>query len=208
MIGSTSRSRLYELRRDRVAAIRSAELLERKREVLLRETSRRAARRDALRAAVAVAYARASRLLAIARVELGSEAVAAAALAQPEAYTIEPREASVMGVRVPDLAVTTLPFRPAYGAASTRQSLDDAARAFHELLPEILRLAVAERAVSRLRMALRKTTKLVNALQKIVIPRLESEIRTTVDCIEEEERDEGVRRKVRMAARRSTHIHP
>jgi V/A-type H+/Na+-transporting ATPase subunit D len=200
MITSTSRSRLYELRRDRVAAIRSAELLDRKREVLLHETSRRVAQREALRAAVADAYARATHLLAIARVELGSEAIAAAGLAQPEAVDIEQRAQSVMGVHVHDLAVTTRPFRPVYGAASTTRSLDDAARAFHGLVPELLRLAVDERAVSRLRMALRKTTKLVNALQKIVIPRMEREIRTTVDCIEEEERDEGVRRKMRMRA--------
>jgi V/A-type H+-transporting ATPase subunit D len=105
-------------------------------------------------------------------------------------------------VHVPDLVVSTRPFRPVYGAASTSRSLDDAARAFHDLIPELLRLAVAEHAVSRLRMALRKTTKIVNALQKIVIPRVESEIRTTVDCIEEEERDESVRRKVRMAVKR------
>ena len=202
MIGSTSRSRLYELRRDRVSAIRSAELLDRKREVLLRETNRRVVQRDALRATVAVAYARACRLLAVARVEIGSEAIAGAALAQPAAHSIERGETSVMGVRVPDLAVNTLPFRPAYGPAATSRSLDEAARAFHELLPELLRLAVAESAVSRLRLALRKTTKLVNALQKIVIPRIETEIRTTVDCIEEEERDEGVRRKVRVASNR------
>lgn len=203
MITSTSRSRLYELRRDRVAAARSAELLERKREALLVETSRRTALRDALRDAVAAAHAQAARLLAIARVEIGSETIAAAGLAQPETHTIELREASVMGVHIPDIAVTTRPFRPVYGAAPTTRSLDDAARAFHELVPQLLRLAAAEHAVARLRLALRKTTKLVNALQKIVIPRVESEIRTTVDCIEEEERDEGVRRKVRVAAKRT-----
>jgi V/A-type H+-transporting ATPase subunit D len=200
MITSTSRSRLYELRRDRLAARRSAELLERKREALLIETGRRTAQRDALRAAAAAAYAQAMRLLAIARVEIGSDVIAAAGLAQPESLSIELRETSVMGVHIPDLAVTTRPFRPVYGAASTARSLDDAARAFHELVPQLLRLAAAERAVSRLRLALRKTTKLVNALQKIVIPRVESEIRMTVDYIEEEERDEAVRRKVRLCS--------
>lgn len=203
MIIATSRSRLYELRRDRLAAVRSAELLERKREVLLRETLRRAAQRDALRAAVAAGYERAMCLLKTARRELGTNAVGAAALAQPEACAAEGRVTSLMGVRVADLALAPRPFRPVYGAAATAASLDDAARAFHELTADVLRLAGAERALTSVRLALRKTTKLVNALQKIVIPRVEHDIRTIVDSIEEDERDEGIRRKVHLAARRS-----
>jgi len=52
MIGSATRSRLFELRRDRAAAERSAELLDRKREVLLREIARRERLRGELRAAL------------------------------------------------------------------------------------------------------------------------------------------------------------
>ncbi|MGZ4778364.1 MAG: hypothetical protein ACXV5L_04160, partial [Thermoanaerobaculia bacterium] len=63
MISATSRSRLYELRRDRVAALRGAELLERKREVLLRETAARAKLVAKLRRDVDRAYREARRLL-------------------------------------------------------------------------------------------------------------------------------------------------
>jgi len=196
MIVSTSRSRLYELRRDRVAAARSAELLERKREVLLRETVARIAKRDALRATVARALGAANRKLAIARVHHGSERIAAVALAQPLACAIESRELSIMGVRLVELHAEVRPFRAMYGPAATSQALDDAAIAFHTLLPDVIRLAGEEHAVSRLRLTLRKTTKLVNALQKIVLPRLQREIRLIVESIEEEERDEAVRRKV------------
>ena len=196
MIVSTSRSRLYELRRDRVAAARSAELLERKREVLLRETAARIAKRDALRLTVTRALAAARHKLAIGRVHHGRERIAATALAQPLACTIESRELSIMGVRLVELRATAQPFRAIYGPAATSQALDDAAIAFHTLLPDVIRLAGEEHAVSRLRLTLRKTTKLVNALQKIVLPRLEHEIRVIIDSIEEEDRDEAVRRKV------------
>lgn len=196
MIVSTSRSRLYELRRDRIAAARSAELLERKREVLLRETTARIAKRDALRDRVTRALAAANYKLAIARVYHGRERIAAVALAQPLACTIESRELSVMGVRLIDLRAGAQPFRAMYGPAATSQALDDAALAFHTLLPDVIRLAGEEHAVSRLRLTLRKTTKLVNALRKIVLPRLEHEIRLIIDSIEEEDRDESVRRKV------------
>jgi vacuolar-type H+-ATPase subunit D/Vma8 len=49
----------------------------------------------------------------------------------------------------------------------------------------------------------RKATKIVNALQKFILPQLEERIHTIVASIEEEERDEAVRRKMRAAGHRS-----
>ena len=201
MITSTSRSRLYELRRDRVSARRGAELLETKREVLLRETHRRTEHAEALRDDVTARYRAAHKLLRVAEIEMGSGSVAAAALAQPLATVATVRPAAVMGVTIVNLVARTAGFRAVYGPAATRESVDAAASAFTALLPALLELAAEETAVARLRLALRKTTKIVNALQKMVLPRLEAQIRLTVESIDEEERDEAVRRKMRMATR-------
>lgn len=196
MIGSATRSRLFELRRDRAAARRSAELLDRKREVLLREIALRERLRDARRSAVESHYAEADRRLRIARVELGMRGVEAAGLAQPPRHAIAHRETAVMGVRIPQLSVAVQPYRAFYGAAATAESLDECGAAFTELLPHVVALAQEELAVVRLTMAMRKTAKLLNALQKVVLPRIESDIRAIVDGIEEDERDEAVRRRV------------
>lgn len=200
MIGAATRSRLFELRRDRGAAQRSAELLDRKREVLLREIARRERLRQRLRDVVAASYAEAHRRLRIARVELGMSGVEAAALAQPLCDAIEHRETSVMGVRIPQLAATVQPYRAFYGAAATAESLDECGAAFSELIPHVVALAQEEIAVVRLSAAMRKTTKLLNALQKVVLPRIEREIRAIVDGIEEDERDDAVRRRVTVSA--------
>lgn len=199
MIGSATRSRLFELRRDRGAARRSAELLDRKREVLLREIARRDRLLKELRHAVAARYAEAHQLLRIARVELGMRGVEAAALAQPARFTITARDTSVMGVRIPKLDATVEPYRAFYGAAATAESLDECGAAFTALLPHVVALAQEEIAVARLSVAMRKTTKLLNALQKVVLPRIERDIRTIVDGIEEDERDDAIRRRVGMA---------
>lgn len=203
MITSTSRSRLYELRRERTSARRAAELLERKREVLLRETTKRAARLDALRSALQRDHRAACDLLRVAQVEIGSRTIDAAALAQPLTVVIRKRALTVMGVRVVEVEASAPPYRAVYGAASTRHSLDAAGAAFTALLPKAIELAAEESAVARLRLALRKATKIVNALQKIILPHLEQQIRLTVESIGEEERDEAVRRKIRMAGRAS-----
>ena len=203
MITSTSRSRLYELRRERVSARRAADLLERKREVLLRETTRRAARLEAMRSALGRDRRAAAALLRVAQVEIGSRSVAAAGLAQSLTAEIAKRVTAVMGVRIDELRASARPYRAVYGAASTRASLDAAGAAFTALLPRAIELAAEEGAVSRLRVALRKVTKVVNALQKVILPHLERQIRLTVESIDEEERDEAVRRKILMAVRAS-----
>lgn len=195
MIGSATRSRLFELRRDRSVAERSAELLDRKREALLREVIRRERLRDQVRGVVAAHDAEARKRLAIARVELGLPAVEAAALVQPARYVMTGHADSVMGVRIPQLTVSVEPYRAFYGAAATAESLDECGAAFTALLPHLVALAQEETAVVRLSAAMRKTTKLLNALRKVVLPRIEREIRAIVEGIEEEERDEAVRRR-------------
>jgi vacuolar-type H+-ATPase subunit D/Vma8 len=189
MIGS----RLFELRRDRIAAQRSADLLDRKREVLMREIARRKRVRDELRKIVEDSYRAARQKLDASRVELGLEAIEAAALAQPETCSITSHVTSVMGVRILQLEPVPRPYRACYGAAETAASLDEAGAAFTALVPEIVRLAQEENAVARLQVAMRKITKLLNALRKVVLPRIEREIRATVEGIEEEERDEAAR---------------
>lgn len=189
MIGS----RLFELRRDRLAAQRSAGLLDRKREALMREMARRRRLRDELRKIVDDSYRAARQKLAAARIELGLEAIEAAALAQPATCSIASRATSVMGVRMLQIEPSVRPYRACYGAAETAASIDEAGAAFTALVPEIVRLAQEENAVARLQMAMRKITRLLNALRKVVLPRIEHEIRATVEGIEEEERDEAVR---------------
>ncbi len=199
MIGSATRSRLFELRRDRSAALRSAELLDRKREVLLREIARRERLRRQQHDVVIHRYVEARQKLRVARVELGMDAIEAATLAQPLQCAIERGETSVMGVRIPQLRVRSEPFRAHYGPAATTESLDECCAAFHDLVPLVVALAQEEIAVERLSTAMRKTTKLLNALQKVVLPRLQHEIRAIVEGIEEDERDDALRRRVAMA---------
>jgi len=203
VISSAVRSRLYELRRDRQAAQRSAELLDHKREALLREILRREHRRSALRAKVDELYKAAHFKLRVARVELGIDAIEAASLAQSAHVAIVERASSVMGVRVARIDAAYETFRACYGAAATAESLDVAGAAFLELLQPLIDLAQEETAIRRLRFAMRKTTKIFNALRKVVLPRIERDIRATVEGIEEEERDEFTRREVWRHAGRS-----
>jgi H(+)-transporting ATP synthase subunit D len=199
MSGLANRSRLFELRRDIGAARRSSELLERKREVLLHEVSRHRAAADALRQKLETAYAAAHAGLQAAEVEAGRHSLAGAALAQAAGTTVTARPLSVMAVSLLHLEIAAAPFRGFYGTAGTTASVDETGQAFDALLQEILTLAEHELAVIRLELASKKTGRLLNALKKVIVPRLEREIRAIAEGLEEEERDEAVRVRRQIA---------
>jgi V/A-type H+-transporting ATPase subunit D len=202
MIESSGRSRLLGLRRELDAARAGRELLDRKREVILRTVSERTPRAQGLRHTVATALAAARADLANAQIESGRTAVDAAALAQPRIVSVEATEMSVVGIMLPQIHAAVAPFRPRYGPVGTSGTLDRAGAAFTAILPSLLALASAEAAIRRLRRALTRTVRRLNALDMMVLPELSREIHVVAAALEEEERDEAVRRNRWCAAER------
>jgi V/A-type H+-transporting ATPase subunit D len=196
------RSRLIQLRHDLAAARSGRDLLDRKREAILRALAERLPREAVARdiAAIAIAHARAA--VDLAQTEAGRAALEAASLAQPPVEPPAFRHISVVGVAVPMLIGQPTGYRPFYGPASGPPSFDRAGAAFTAALPAIYSLASEETGVRRLRAALRRTARRMNALDEIVLPRLERQIAEVGAALEEEERDEAIRRKRWVAGRR------
>lgn len=201
MSGAASRSRLLELRAQLEAATFGREVLERKRELLLFELRRRTAQLEEERRRVLPALAAARAALAIARVELGSTVMDAAVLAQPETASVDLRAGSLLGTPVPRLSAPAASFHPAYGPAGTAASLDAAGAAFAAVLPELARLAELTAAADALRRGLRKTARRLSALERVIIPRYKADLRAVQSGLEEDERDEAVRRRAWLAAK-------
>jgi L,D-transpeptidase YcbB len=201
MIQSAGRSRLLELRRDRATARDGRALLDRKREAILRAISERLPKRDARRALVASALRRARAHLAEAQLQSGRTAVDAAALAQPRMGELDVSETRLVGVALPEVGTVPGRFVPRYGPAGVAPALDRAGADFTALIPDILLLATQEAALRRLRRALARTVRRLNALDLIVLPELSREIHNVSTALEEEERDEAVRRKRWQTAR-------
>jgi len=201
MSGRAIRSRLQELRQARDAAQRGRDVLEQKLELLRREWERRRALRDEA-ATLAEAKLRSAReALRGARVELGRSAVAAAALAQPAAPSIEWKWERLAGVRLPSLAAQSRPFRAAYGTGGTAAALDAAAEAFPEAFAALVALASHGAAANALRRATLRTLRRVNALDHAILPQIRRELRDIAAALEEDEREESSRRKIWMQLR-------
>lgn len=196
-----SRARLVEIRRDLASARRGREVLERKRELLLREVRRRDEVRAESRRSAARALEEARRPLAAARVALGADGLEAAALAYPHEAAVERRRGAILGVEVPLLSAKVPAFRVRYGAAATASALDRAGEAWARTVPVLVQLAADELAHRALKEGLAKCVRRLSALEKSIIPALERELREVGAALEEEDRDETVRRKRWLALR-------
>jgi H(+)-transporting ATP synthase subunit D len=190
---AATRWQLIQLQRRRRAIETGADLLDRKREALLRALATRARatadRRTRLAAALAAAY----RTLGRALVEIGELSALAATAAQPRTIDITAASDAVVGVRVPRLIVTGAPPAPQYGPGGTSAALDAAVTAFGGLLEELVRVAEDEAAERSLKRGLRRTVRTLNALRTVLLPAVDAGIRAVAAGLEEEERDEAVR---------------
>jgi V/A-type H+-transporting ATPase subunit D len=193
MTGHAVRSRLQALRLERQAARLGRELLDNKREAILRALVDHARRRSQTKAALDTQYVRAVGALREARTTVGGRAADAAELAQPADAGVDWRAGSVVGVPTPKLTARVPAFAPRYGPAATGAPLDRAGAEYCALVVALVAFAEADEAVRNLQRGLSKTVRRLKALEETVLPRLEHETRAVSAALEEDERDDTVR---------------
>lgn len=103
---------------------------------------------------------------------------------------------SVMGVEIPTVRLGDAVLLPNYSFTFTDPEFDEAYLSFIEVKKLIAKLAETEIGVYRLANAIKKVQKRSNALNNIVIPGLEKDEGIISDALEEKEREEFSRLKV------------
>lgn len=190
-----TKGNLIAAKRSRTLAETGWELMDRKRNILIRELMSRVDEARALQNEIGAAFAEAYDAL--------HEAELSGRDCTPLAESIEPDDSvrlrfrSVMGVELPTVTAEskTADALP-YDLAGSSAALDEAYRRFTAIKPLIARLSETETAVYRLAIAIRKAQKRANALKNVVIPNLDDDITRIADVLEEREREEFVRMKV------------
>ena len=189
-----TKGNLMAAKRSRALASTGYELMDRKRNILVREMMGLMDTAKEVQEQIGVVFAEAYAALQLANIKLGICDRIAQAVDVDD--TVEIQYRSVMGVEIPRLPDRTPPPRPEYGLGSTCSALDDAYLKFHRVKVLVRELAEVETSIYRLADAIRKTQKRANALQNIVIPDFDRTIRVITDALEEKEREEFVRLKV------------
>ncbi len=171
------------------------ELMDRKRNILVREMMRLIDRAGTIQDKIADAYAEAYAALQQANITLGSVGEFTRCVPIEEGLTLDYR--SVMGVELPMVQLHPTA-EPAlyYGLESTNGMLDDAYFKFNEVKVLTVELAEVESSVFRLAEAIQKTQKRANALNNVQIPQFHKNVKYIGDVLDEKEREDFSRLKV------------
>jgi V/A-type H+-transporting ATPase subunit D len=171
------------------------DLLDRKRNILVREMMSLIDRASKIQGKIDRAYAEAYQLLQQANLTLGFCAEAAQTVPIEDGLNVAYR--SVMGVEIPMVSLKEQEDIPApFGLHSSNILLDQTYKKFMEVKRLTAELAEVENSVYRLADAVKKTQKRANALKNIMIPRFEATVKTITEALEEKDREEFSRLKV------------
>ena len=176
------------------------DLMDRKRNVLIRELMQLVDRAKELRGSIEKTYETAYAELQEANITLG--VVGRFANAVPIDNSIHLETRSVMGVEIPIIShEEAIGEMVPYGFLDTNVQLDEAYAAFIKVRNMTLMLAEVDNGVFRLATAISATQRRANALKNVLIPRYSNIIRTISDALEDKEREEFTRMKIIKATK-------
>lgn len=170
------------------------ELMDRKRNILIREMISLSDRAKALRGSVEAAFAEAYGAIQKANILLGVRSPVVGQIPIEDKVSLSYR--SVMGVELPGVSLPRSDPHPTYGIFQSNAQFDKAYILFNEAKYLSVTLAEVENCIYRLAVAIKKTQKRANALQNIMIPQYQTQVKFISGALEEKEREEFSRQKV------------
>ncbi len=195
---STTRMELLAKKAQIALATQGRELLEQKRTALMRELMRVADRVMASSDVLQQSASEARRALARAEAVASTEVVRSAALVTRGELAIDVQAVNVMGVSVPVIEqkrVKRSALGRGYSITGTSVTIDEAAAAFEAEVDSLIQLAESELRLTRIAAEIQRTSRRVNALEHVLIPRLVAERDYIQMALDERERADRFRLK-------------
>ena len=199
---SPTKGNLIQTKKSLELADKGYELMDRKRNILVREMMGLIDRAGALRERIDNTYSTAYQALQNAQITLGVCESIAESIPVDNGLSISFR--SVMGVELPSVKLAELShdsdgdgeFDICYDMSSSNAAFDEAFISFQRVKYMLAELAEVENCVYRLAVAINKTQSRANALKNIIIPNLSAAQKYITDALDEKEREEFSRLKV------------
>lgn len=197
-----TRGNLVKLVRSMQMAQSGHNLLDQKRQVLMMELVRYIDSAKTIQRDVEHVFKEAYQALQKANISLGIDTVEDISESVPITSDVTVRLRSVMGVEIPDVDPLEDTITPSYSFYGSSGAMDAAYSKFRKVMVLLARLAEIETSVYRLAVQIRKTHRRVNALEKVVIPSNQADIRFITDVLEEGEREDFTRMKMAQKKRK------
>ena len=192
-----TRMEMTRLKKKLATAVKGHKLLKDKRDELMRQFLDLAREDRELRARVEEGIAKANKDFVLARAGMDDETVNAAFMAPRQSVSLEASFKNVMSVEVPKFEYRTKTADESdiysYGYAFTSGDLDSAVSSLSEVLQDMLRLAEVEKACQLMASEIEKTRRRVNALEHVMIPEFQKNIKYIMMKLDENERSTQIR---------------
>ncbi|NLA85438.1 MAG: V-type ATP synthase subunit D [Clostridiales bacterium] len=192
-----TRMELTNLKRKLVVALRGHRLLKDKRDELMRQFLELVQENRKLRQQVEEGINAANKNFALASAVMQNETLKTAFLTPKQEVTLEVGKKNIMSVEIPVFTYQTRTSDPndiySYGYAITSGDLDSAVKSLADILPLMLELAEKEKACQMMAAEIEKTRRRVNALEHVVIPEMQENIKYITMKLDENERSTQVR---------------
>ena len=193
---SPTKSNLLNVKASLELAKKGYELLDQKRNVLIREMMTLIDKAKEMEQNINFIFKEAYEALQVANMTEGINTVENIAMSMAEAKDFTILLRSVMGVEVPTVKYDKKALEPSYSFFSTNNAFDIAVRKFQEVKYLVYEFAAIENTVYRLATEIKKTQKRANALHNIRIPEFTQTVKTIRSILDEQEREEFFRLKM------------
>ena len=192
-----TRMELTRLKGRLKTALRGHKLLKDKRDELMKQFMEIVRRNRELRKTVNESLKKAYAAFTVASAVMSPEMLEQALAYPKQSVELDVTFRNMMSVNVPIYRYHTKNQDPTeiypYGFAQTSGELDAALEAFNEVFQEMLELAEVEKTMQLLAQDIEKTRRRVNALEYVVIPDMEENIRYITMKLDENERGNTTR---------------
>ncbi|MGI5896495.1 MAG: V-type ATP synthase subunit D [Oscillospiraceae bacterium] len=192
-----TRMELTRLKKKLVTATKGHKLLKDKRDELMRQFLTLVRENMALREKVEAGIHAANKNFVIAKAGMSEEILNTALMAPKQEVTLEGGKKNVMSVDIPVFEYKTRTADPndiySYGFAFTSSDLDGAVKSLADILPDLLALAEREKTCQLMAAEIEKTRRRVNALEHVIIPETQRNIKFITMKLDENERSTQVR---------------
>ena len=192
-----TRMELSRLKKKLNTATRGHKLLKDKRDELMRRFLEMGRENRALRIKVEERIRQANANFVLAKASMSDETLKAALLAPKQEVYVTTSYRNVMSVDIPVFDTQTRTPDPndiySYGFAFTSADLDGAVKSLADILPDPIRLAEIEKSCQLMADEIEKTRRRVNALEHVMIPETQEQIRYITRKLDENERSTQTR---------------
>ena len=192
-----TRMELTRQKKKLVTAKKGHKLLKDKRDELMRQFLALVRENMALREKVEAGIHAANKNFVVAKASMSEEILHTALMAPKQDVYLEVGKKNVMSVDIPVLEYKTRTADEndiySYGFAYTSCDLDDAVKSLADVFPDMLKLAETEKACQLMAAEIEKTRRRVNALEHVIIPQAQANIKYITMKLDENERSTQIR---------------